>query len=87
MMPMLRTKVNCFKCGSSVDKNETYLYQVTDRENRYECYACFKASRTAKRELFCGRCKYKFKARLPICPYCSKSDEVIEGTLSVQDLL
>ncbi|MEK6938923.1 MAG: hypothetical protein AABX04_07840 [Nanoarchaeota archaeon] len=86
-MFMLKTKVNCFKCGKAVDKNETYLIQTTDKEGRYECYTCFKNSRSTKRDLFCGRCKYKFKARVPVCPYCSKSDEVIEGNVSIHDLI
>ncbi|MFA6461877.1 MAG: hypothetical protein WCV90_06435 [Candidatus Woesearchaeota archaeon] len=86
-MLTLKTRVNCFKCGKSVDKNETYLAQSTDKESRYECYDCFKKARSAKRELFCGRCKYKFQARVPVCPYCSKSDEVIEAGFTIHDLL
>ncbi len=40
-----------------------------------------------KKEFFCGRCRYKFKAKNTLCPYCSKEDQVVEQLHSVKDFL
>jgi RNA polymerase subunit RPABC4/transcription elongation factor Spt4 len=85
-MVELKTQIVCYTCKQLVDKDKAFLVQVTDKEDRFECPLCYKRKRSQKRELFCGRCKYKFNSKTPVCPYCSKSDEVIDGKVTLKDL-
>jgi len=70
---------------------------VDQKMKRYQCYACYqkqqprwrmgKEETKVKENYFCGRCKYKFKALAPRCPYCSSSDHLSRAEFSMDDLL
>jgi uncharacterized CHY-type Zn-finger protein len=83
---MLRINVRCFRCNKEVDANKTRKIEGIN-EPRYECFECFKRHNrdpllggiekvVDKRNYFCGRCKFKFKNKTGICPYCNKDDYV-----------
>ena len=97
-MSLYSAKVQCFGCGKAVDKSGTFTSLNASKELRYQCPSCYlrnkddllgdnKAQAPLKRELFCARCKYKFKAKSMLCPYCSKEDQVVEQVHSVKELL
>ncbi len=96
-MVIVRARVTCDHCKKFVDRSETrYLFLHTG-EKIYECFHCYKRNPTGnwsseelnvvKRELYCERCKYRFKAKVAICPYCSKGDKIESGNISVKDLV
>jgi|SRR3989338_548979 len=97
-MSLYSAKVQCFGCGKAVDKSATFTSLNAARDLRYQCPSCYiknkddilgtnKIPEAVKREFFCGRCKYKFKSKASLCPYCSKQDQVLEQVHSVKDLL
>lgn len=96
-MVLLRVKVSCTKCKRRVEKLEARTMTSSLGETSYECFDCFKKARTPRwgssegikmtREMFCQKCRYKFKSSVPICPYCNESDYLESGKLTVQDLL
>lgn len=96
-MVLSTSQVQCADCRRSVNKLDTFTAVDGSRELRYICRGCYSVSKElnprqkekpqTKKEYFCGRCKYKFKALATICPYCSKDDQVIEQVHSVRDLL
>ena len=90
------TNVNCFRCKKEVDKLQTRAVKGMDNQKKYECFTCYRsghpanenvAVQEAKKNYFCGRCKYKFASRTAICPYCNESDQVDFGDVSIKDLL
>jgi hypothetical protein len=88
-MGFLRIYVECFKCSSIVDKTQTILRDSI--EKKYECYNCFRnvvseKHDNVKRDYICEKCKFMFKSRRKICPYCSKSKFVVEK-FGVRDLV
>lgn len=95
-MMLSNSQVQCADCKKSVNKLDTFA-SSNSRELRYRCRSCYIVNRDlgltstekpqVKREYFCGRCKYKFKALGTTCPYCSKMDQVVEQVHSVMDLL
>ncbi len=90
-MVVIRSRVNCFRCGEAVDRTATLLLS-SSFEKKYECYGCYKQNKTGmstkvKQELFCGRCKYKFKSKGALCPYCNKDDLVMSPHFKIEDLL
>ncbi len=89
-------KINCFRCQKAIDEAKARFLDTVNNERRYECFACYQKSRNGylhhettavKRELYCERGRYKFLAKQPVCPYCSKDDAVILAAVSVHDLL
>ena len=46
-MVTLRARVNCFRCGTAVDKTETLVLRTITTEKRYECAVCYKKNRTS----------------------------------------
>jgi len=96
-MMLSNSQVQCSDCGRSVNKLDTFASTGASREMLYRCRGCYSINRDlglikqqkpqVKREYFCGRCKYKFKALGTTCPYCSKQDQVVEQIHSVKDLL
>jgi len=96
-MMLSNSQVQCADCKRSVNKLDTFAATGPSREVRYSCHPCYSINRglglapaekpQVKREYFCGRCKYKFKALATTCPYCSKMDQVVEQVHSVRDLL
>lgn len=97
IMILSNSQVQCFDCGKSVNKLDTFAAVDGSRGLRYRCRGCYSVNKElglglkekpqVKREYFCGRCKYKFKALGTTCPYCSKQDQVMEQVHSVKDLL
>ena len=91
-MPVLRIPVECCRCNKMVEKaNARFLTRVKN-ERKYECFSCYKLNRNkhkefVKRELYCERCRYKFKSKKLLCPYCNRSDNVVKGEVTVKDLL
>ena len=96
-MSVLRITVNCFSCNEVIEKNSAIQIKGVSGDPRFECFSCFKKKRTApwgmgdkisnKNSYYCQKCRYKFQARRPMCPYCSKADYLTSGNLSVHDLL
>lgn len=94
-MAMLKLKVRCFHCGKEVEKLETRPVEGVTKEVRYECFPCFKKhaprkmgnEKGEKKSYYCERCRYQFYSHTALCPYCSKSDLLESGTLTVHDLL
>ena len=94
-MPVLRSKINCYKCKRPVDRSQTLFLGTIGEERRYECFTCYKQKgkervedpMSEKINLYCERCNYKFKSRTSLCPYCSKSDKVVSGDVSIRDLI
>lgn len=96
-MMLSNSQVQCSDCRRSVNKLDTFAAVNGTKELRYRCRACYsvnkdlglspKEKQAIKKEYFCGRCKYKFKALGTTCPYCSKQDQVVEQVHSVKDLL
>lgn len=90
------SKVDCVVCDEKVDKMQARAVSVGGVP-KFECFECYRKTKSSslvirkehnvKLDLFCARCKYKFKSRNPICPYCSQSDLVARGDVSVRDLL
>lgn len=77
---------------------ETVTKKSVNGELRYECSECFHRYRRdpllagieeaqVKKEYYCERCRYKFHSKSGKCPYCSRSDQVIGGKVTVMDLL
>jgi len=98
MVTVLRRPVECFRCKKQVEKADSLLTKDMNGEQKYECFGCYKKSRDTfigwaereekvKKDYRCARCNYKFKSEKAICPYCSKSDMVVKGNISVTDLL
>lgn len=97
-MVVLRSRVTCCTCQKPVDKFDTRLMPADDGQRVYECFICFKKKRAGilvipdqdmqtKQDLYCERCKYKFRSRKYDCPYCNKGDMVVAGKFSVSELL
>ena len=97
-MNLYSAKVQCFGCGKAVDKSQTFTSNNASKELRYQCPGCFKNKKVdifgtagetpaLKKEFFCGRCKFKFRSKSTLCPYCSKEDQVIGQVHSVKGLL
>jgi len=94
-MTLLKLKVRCFRCLKEVDKMETRPVESISKDPRYECFSCFKKdlpqrgipNRMVHHELYCERCRYKFRSKSPICPYCNKSDQLESAKITVYDLL
>jgi hypothetical protein len=96
-MVVLRSRVLCFRCNEPVNKIDTVKTISTSGEPKYQCSSCFKTVKTTtwglgdeipvKNDCFCQRCKYKFKSKSGLCPYCSKNDLVVCGKITVHDLL
>ena len=95
-MPVLRAQVSCSRCQRNVERSQTLFVGSNGAEKQYECFNCYKNKNNTVREvnhtgdkidLFCERCNYKFKSRTNICPYCSKTDKVTTGNISIRDLL
>jgi len=96
-MVYLKVNVKCFRCRKEVEKTQAREMASITKEPRYECFACFNKNKTQpwgfgdkmkyKKEFYCLRCKYKFKRRGNLCPYCNKEDSVIRGNITVHDLL
>ncbi|HLD01148.1 MAG TPA: hypothetical protein VJC39_05370 [Candidatus Nanoarchaeia archaeon] len=92
-MVVLRSRVNCSKCKSSVDKNETILISSKNYDRTYECYSCYKKSGLKqsgiriRQKCYCERCRYKFNSLTLVCPYCSKDDQVIAADISISNWL
>ncbi|PIZ51631.1 hypothetical protein COY27_02860 [Candidatus Woesearchaeota archaeon CG_4_10_14_0_2_um_filter_33_13] len=96
-MVVLRSRVVCFRCNNPVNRLDTVKTASKNGEPRYECSVCYKKQKTAqwgvgdeipvKAECFCQRCKYHFKSKSGLCPYCSQKDLVIKGKITVHDLL
>ena len=96
-MAVLRIKVNCSSCEKRIDKAQALPVKSVNNEKRYECYNCYRRSKSGslgtneevkvKEPYFCQRCKYKFKSKKSICPYCNKSDFLVKGKVTVHDLL
>lgn len=93
---ILKSQVFCSSCERQVDKNEALFDSSIKGEPKYLCFICYKMNKVkdapkplqqAKKEYFCTRCKYKFRSVKAQCPYCSKSDTLRTGTISVSDLL
>ena len=98
MMTILKIKVDCGRCKKSVEKTQARLVDTPKGSKRYECLSCFKKNRAIllgleqeepkfKQDMFCGRCKYHFKSKNVVCPYCNDSDYIVRGDISVGDLL
>lgn len=89
--------VKCFRCNTLVEKGSAIILRSVSKKPRYSCYGCYVKQKRftwgfgdeipVKKELFCERCKYKFTSKRPGCPFCSKSDRVIESNITVKDLL
>ncbi len=98
-MALSNAKMQCFGCGKSMEKAQMFSTLDSSREMRFQCSGCYKHNKTdfmgekkavaapTKKEFFCGRCRYKFKAKSTLCPYCSKEDQVVEQLHSVKDFL
>ena len=96
-MMLSNSQVQCADCQRSVNKLDTFTSVSGSRDFKYLCRVCYSINRdlgmdprekpATKKEFFCGRCKYKFKAFGTTCPYCSKQDQVVEQVHSVKDLL
>ncbi len=94
-MAVLRAQVSCFKCKRNVDRSQTLFIGSNGIEKQYECFNCYKNKNNPRQvdhtgekiDLYCERCNYKFKSRTNICPYCSKTDKVSSGNISIKDLL
>ncbi len=93
---MLKLKVQCYRCGKEVEKADAREVESVSKEKRYECFSCFKrynprrfkvGEELQKREYYCERCRYRFHSRNMLCPYCNKADRLVEGKISVQELL
>ena len=41
-MAIMQARVTCWRCNQYVDKTETVLAGIDNRENRYECFSCFR---------------------------------------------
>jgi len=96
-MMFTNSQVQCSDCKKSVSKLDTFATTGASREVRYRCRSCYSVNKNTgltvqekpqvKKEYFCGRCKYKFKSLGTLCPYCNKTDQVVEQVHSVKDLL
>ncbi len=95
-MATIRARVNCFRCGIPVHKAETILIKTLTNEKKYECYSCYKGGKMStwggkktkvKQELYCQRCKYKFRSKTSLCPYCNKDDFVTFSNVKIEDLI
>ena len=96
-MQSIKLKVQCFKCRQIVDKSNTITLESVTKDPRYACSNCYKKSRSQpwgfgdevpyKKDYFCERCKYKFSSKRNTCPYCSKSDRVEGGNVTVKELI
>lgn len=96
-MPLLKVKVSCFRCHSDVTPAEAIKLKNVSKDQRYECYKCYKKNKTSewgfgdevkfKSKYYCQRCNYKFKSKKGICPYCNQADFLVKGKISVHDLL
>lgn len=95
-MIILPTRVYCYRCRKTVEKSETRYVGMLGREERFECFNCFKKDRTVpwkaeetgeRLELYCERCRYKFYSKKLFCPYCNQGDMIMKGNISVNDLL
>ncbi|MEK6900109.1 MAG: hypothetical protein AABX05_03215 [Nanoarchaeota archaeon] len=97
-MVLPTTKVQCFGCGKSVEKALMFSALDASKEMQHQCSSCYRERKSdilgekkipapVKKDFFCGRCRYKFKGKTMICPYCSKEDQVIKQANSVNDLL
>ena len=92
-MVFLRVPVQCFRCGIPADRSQVLESKSMSGDIRFECYDCYKSkhlspgSETNKRSHYCEKFMYKFTSRNNICPYCSKNDHVITGSVTVEDLL
>ncbi len=90
------TKVDCAACETKVDKMQARAVSIGG-VRKFECFECYRKTKNSslvitkehnvKLDLFCARCKYKFKSRDPLCPYCSKSDMVGRADVSIRELL
>ena len=89
--------VPCNRCGKSVSLLEAREVPSLARGMmRYECFSCSRkpsfmsAAQSAppvRKKYYCQHCNYYFHAKQGICPYCNGVDDVIEGNVTVQDLL
>lgn len=99
-MAVLKLKVECSICHNQAEKSMVRLMNPLEKEKRYECYRCFKGSKNnpllkrrseksivEKKDLLCGYCKYKFRSMKMKCPYCGKSDFLVERNIKTVDLL
>ena len=96
-MTIIRSRVQCFRCKKSVDKSDTLVIKTITKDPRYECSQCYKRNRTKpwgfgdemsyKKDYYCERCRYKFSSKKDVCPYCSKSDQIEGGNITVKDLI
>lgn len=87
----------CITCGKKVDVAQSRVVSTSLGKSKYECFGCYKANKNSilapapgkmeKLNLYCARCKYKFKSRELLCPYCSQGDLVVRSDISVRDLL
>lgn len=89
--------VPCNRCGKSVNLLEAREVPSLARGMlRYECFSCsrkpsFSAAGSnaaaVRKKYYCQHCNYYFHAKQAICPYCNGTDGVIEGNITVHDLL
>jgi hypothetical protein len=96
-MPVLKVKVKCWRCGKNVDKSDTVETNLQNKDRRHQCYSCYKKNKSlcwgfgdkikVKKEWFCERCKYKFKAANTTCPYCNRSDYVTKARVFAAELI
>jgi len=90
-------KAICVTCGKNIDVAQSRVVSAVSGKNKYECFGCYRTSKNSlmapppskaqKLNLYCARCKYKFKSRDLLCPYCSQGDLVVRSDISVGDLL
>ncbi len=95
-MAYLRVKVQCFRCNNDFEKTEVRTIKGVTQDPRYQCFPCCKnqrepllANEKTKRkfDLYCQMCKYNFKSKAMLCPYCAKEDYVIVDDVKLKDLL
>ena len=97
-MTVLRARVSCFRCRRPVNKLSTITNKSINGEFRHECSECFRKAKRdpllagieevkQKKEYYCERCRYRFHSKSGVCPYCSRTDQVIGGKVTVMDLL
>jgi len=95
-MPVVQARVNCSRCKNPINKAQTIFSRNSYNEKEYTCFNCYNINKNlsmnmeneqkSKVELYCERCKYRFKSRTSNCPYCNTSDMVSKGNVTMKDL-
>lgn len=95
-MAIVRARVNCARCRNPVDKSQTVLGRNSAYDKEYVCFHCYNIGKhlesrdderpRVKVDLYCERCKYRFKGFSTLCPYCNSSDMVSKGDVTMKDL-